>query len=217
MNRIAVYQKGAEPMRKKKIPKTATAVICCLLILAIPVQSHAFLDLSFDILSFGPFSLGIGIPIRGALGLIGAGLLVGAAICFFSGSSGGGAYAASYANAPPPVTHVRVTVKPGDHYRGDALEAVLLKKKVGLDEYDRIPLPGGKGYLYADYDSGKMIFTETDFEGYMYFHNEGKLTVWDVQDRPVLVFTMNEGQLLIVQEKSDRAEEVLHLLLGRKS
>ncbi len=203
-------------MMKKKKLKTFTAVVCCLLILSMPVQANAFLDLSFDILSFGPFSIGIGIPLRGALGLIGAGLLVGAAICFFSGGSGG-SYAASYASAPPPVTHVRVTVKPGDHYRGDALEAVLIKKKVGLDEYDRIPLPSGKGYLYADYESGKMLFCETDFEGYMYFHNEGKLTVWDAQDKPVLVFTMNEGQLLIVQEKSDRATEVLNLLIGRKS
>jgi len=133
-------------MMKKKKLKTVTTVVCCLLILSMPVQANAFLDLSFDIFSFGPFSIGIGIPLRGALGLIGAGLLVGAAICFFSGGSGG-SYAASYASAPPPPKHVRVTVKPGDHYRGDALEAVLIKKKVGLDEYDRIPLPRGKGVV----------------------------------------------------------------------
>ena len=215
-------------MKKRKL-KTVTAVVCCLIILAMPVQSHAFLDLSFDILSFGPLSLGLSIPLRGALGLIGAGLLVGSAICYFYASSEKNYTASytepspptkienSYTNAPSIVKHVRVTVKPGDHYRGYALEAVLIKKKVGLDELDRIPLPGGEGYLYADYESGKMLFCETDFKGYMYFHNEGKLTVWDAQDKPVLVFTMNEGQLLIVQEKSDRAEEVLNLLLGKKS
>ncbi|QTA79296.1 Uncharacterized protein dnl_15540 [Desulfonema limicola] len=206
-------------MQKKIKLKMVTACLCCVLVLSAPVQAYAFLDLSFDILSFGPLSLGFGIPLRGGvLGLLGAGLLVGAAISFFSGGSGSGySYAASYPNAPPPPKHVRVSMTPGDHYKGDALRSRLLMKEVGLDEYGRVSLPGGRGYLEVEQETGKMIFREAGFEGYMYYHNTPSLSVWDSQDNPVLVFTVNDDRLLIIQEKSEKASNVLQLVLGGKS
>ncbi|MDM8523515.1 hypothetical protein QUF80_09115 [Desulfococcaceae bacterium HSG8] len=53
--------------------------VICLMVLMIPIQAQAFLDLSFDIFSFGPFSIGIGIPLKGLLPILGGGLLAGAA------------------------------------------------------------------------------------------------------------------------------------------
>ena len=205
-------------MPNKNRLKTATVFLCCLIVLAAPVQAHAFISLSFDIISFGPFSLGIDIPIAGALGLLGMGLIAGAVISFFSGSSGSGcSYAASYPNAPPPTRHVRVSMTPGDHYQGDALRAKLIQKKVGINEYSRIYLSDNKGYLEIEEKTGKMIFREAGFEGYMYLHNTPSLSVWDSQDNPVLVFTVNEDKLLIIQEKSEKATKVLQLIVGGKS
>jgi len=192
------------------------SVMCCLMVLMIPAQTQAFLDLSFDILSFGPFSIGIGIPLKGVLPLLGAALVVGAAISFFSRGSSSGYYAASYSgSAPPPTRHVKVTISPKDHYKGVPLKIRLNHYKV-LDEENRILLHG-KGYLKVQYDSGRMIFKGADFEGYMLFHYNRSLTVWDTEDNPVLVLTLNEKKLLIIQEKSASGARVVQLLLGGKS
>ncbi|OQX14739.1 MAG: hypothetical protein BWK80_41565 [Desulfobacteraceae bacterium IS3] len=193
--------------------KVVVSVICCLTVLMIPFQAQAFLDLSFDILSFGPFSIGIGIPLRGLLPLLGAGLLVGAAISFFSGiGSSRGSYAASYPNSEPLTRHVKVTISSDEHYKGEPLRIRLNHHRV-LDEKDRIPLHSG-GWLEIQYDTGRMVFRGTDFEGYVLFHYNRSLSVWDRQDNPVLVLTLNEDKLLILQEKSAKGTEVSNLLLG---
>ncbi|MDM8556384.1 hypothetical protein QUF75_16800 [Desulfococcaceae bacterium HSG7] len=184
------------------------------MVLMIPAQSQAFLGLSFDILSFGPFSLGIDIPLKRALPLLGAISLVGAVISYFSRSGGGSSYAASYPNAAPLTRHVKLTINPEDHYKKMPLRIRLNHYKV-LDDNNRIPL-NGNGYLEVQYETGKMIFRDADFEGYMLFHYDRSLSVWDTQDNPVLVLTLDEKKLMIIQEKSASGSEVLQLLLGGK-
>ena len=207
-------------MRFSRKSRILTSLLCCTLVLALPLESHAFLDLSFDLFSFGPFSIGIGLPLRGLGGLLGLGLLAGAAISFFSGRSGGSggyAYSASYPNAPPATRHVKVSIKPDEHFKGQPLRIHLNHHKM-LNDRNRIPLPVS-GYLEVDFETGKMIFKGADFEGYMYFHYDRSLTVWDDQNKPVLVLTTiqeeeDKKRLLILQEKSEKAEKVLAILFG---
>lgn len=47
---------------KKKIIKPIS-ILSCLMILILPVQARAGIGLSFDLISFGPFSIGIDIPL----------------------------------------------------------------------------------------------------------------------------------------------------------
>ncbi len=193
--------------------RIGVSVMCCLMVLMIPVQAQAFIDLSFDILSFGPFSIGIGIPLKGVLPLLGAALVVGVAISFFSRGSSSGYYAALYSGSAPPTTrHVKVTISPEDHYKGTPLRIRLNHYQV-FDENNRIPLHG-KGYLKVQYDTGRMVFKGADFEGYMLFHYDRSLTVWDAEDNPVLVLTLNEKKFLIIQEKSASGSGAIKLLLG---
>ncbi len=195
--------------------RPVVSVMCCLMVLMIPAQSQAFLGLSFDILSFGPFSLGIDIPLKGAVALIGVGLLAGAVTSYFSRSGGGSfSYAASYPNAAPLTRHVKVTINPEDHYKEMPLRIRLNHYKV-LDDNNRIPL-NGNGFLEVQYETGKMVFRDTDFEGYMFFHYDRSLTVWDTQDNPLLVLKLNDKKLMIIQEKSASGSEALQLLLGGK-
>jgi len=200
--------------KKKRLFRLSVSVICCLMISMIPAQSQAFLGLSFDILSFGPFSLGIDIPLKGALPLFGGILLAGAVISYFSRNGGGSSYAASYPNAAPLTWHVKVTINPEDHYKEMPLRIRLNHYKV-LDDNNRIPL-NGNGYLEVQYKTGKMAFRDADFEGYMLFHYDRSLSVWDTQDNLVLVLTLDEKKLMIIQEKSASGSEVLQLLLGGK-
>ena len=201
--------------KKKSLFRLSASVMCCLLVLMIPAQSQAFLGLSFDILSFGPFSLGIDIPLKRLFPIVGVALMAGAVISYFSRSSGGGSsYAASYPNAEPLTRHVKVTINPEDHYKEMPLRIRLNHYKV-LDDNNRIPL-NGNGYLEVQYETGKMLFRDTDFEGYMLFHYDRSVSVWDTQDNPVLVLTLDEKKLMIIQEKSASGSEVLQLLLGGK-
>ncbi len=196
--------------------RTALTIVCCLMVVIIPVQSHALFGLSFDLFSFGPFSIGIDLPLKGVLGLVGGVMLAGAVISYFSGGSGY-AYSASYPNAPPPTRHVKVTIEPDEHFKGQPLRVHLNHHKL-LNHENQIPLPK-KGYLQVDFETGKMVFHGVDFNGYVYFHYNRSLTVWDDQNNPMLVLTTiqeNEDRerLLILQEKSEKAEKVVNILFG---
>jgi len=200
--------------RLKKIIK-GISILCCLMTLILPIQAQAGIGLSFDLISFGPFSIGIDIPLAPALALVGVVAAGAALISFFSRGSGGYSYAASHPSGEPPTTHVRVTVNPEDHYKGDALRIRLKHHKV-IDDNHRIALPK-KGFLEVQYDTGKMVFRGVEFDGYMYFHYNRSLTVWDNQNNPILVLTRDDdnSKLLILQEKSEKAARVLELVLGR--
>ncbi len=202
--------------RIKKIIK-GISILCCLMTLILPIQAQAGIGLSFDLISFGPFSIGIGIPLAPALALVGVVAAGAALISFFSRGSGGYSYAASHPSGEPPTTHVKVTVKPGEPFKGEPLKMILEDCNI-VDDKNRIALPK-KGFLEVQYDTGKMVFRDVDFKGYMYFDNTNSLTVWDNQDRPVLVLTKNDAvdkqKLLILQEKSDKGAIALELLLGR--
>lgn len=205
-------------MYRKKGIRSAAIIVCCFIIVILPAQSYALIGLSFDLFSFGPFSVGIDLPLKGVLGLVGGFLLAGAVISYFSGGSGS-SYSASYRNAPPPTRHVKVKIEPDEHFKGQPLRVHLNYHKL-LHQRNRIPLPE-KGYLQVDFETGKMVFHGVDFEGYMYFHYNRSLTVWDDQDNPMLVLTTfqeeeNRERLLILQEKSQKAEKVVAVLFGGK-
>jgi len=137
--------------------------MCCLMVLMIPAQSQAFLGLSCDILSFGPFSLGIDIPLKSAVALIGVGLVAGAVISFFSRGSGSGySYAASHSK--PLTRHVKVTINPKDPYKGEALKTILYHHQM-LDDNQYVPLDG-KAYLEVQDETGKMLFRNSDFDDF---------------------------------------------------
>jgi hypothetical protein len=164
------------------------SIVCCLLVLIAPVQAHAFIDLSFDILSFGPFSIGASIPLRGAAGLLGAFVLAGAVISFFSGGS-----SASYSGpAGPVITNVRVTIKADDHYERGPMRI----KFSDIIKDDKIPLPMG-GYLEIQED-GKMVFTGVDFLGYAYLHYDRAMTVWNDRDELMVALAIRDGRLMII-------------------
>ena len=185
--------------------KTALSIVSILLCLMVPVQAQALIDIGFDILSAGPFSVGVGIPLRGALGLFGAAALIGAAICFFSDDG----YSAYYPGPRPPViTKVRVTIEPDEHYPGDPLRI----KFRDIIRDDRIWLPAG-GYLEVQ-DNGNMVFRNTDFNGYARLHYNRSLTIWDQEDTLMMVLTISEGRLIVVQKKLMESERLLKVLFG---
>ncbi len=181
-------------------------VVCCLFVLIAPVQeAHAFIDLSFDILSFGPFSIGASIPLRGAAGLLGAVVVAGAVISFFSGSG----YAASYSGpAKPVIKNVRVSIKADDHYTRGPMRI----KFRDIIKEDKIPLPMG-GYLEIQED-GKMVFADVDFSGYAYLHYDRAMTVWNDRDELMVALAIRDGRLMIIQEKLQQAHQVVKLLFG---
>lgn len=195
-------------IRKKA---AGVGVLCCLLVLCMPSSGDAFIGLSFDIISFGPLSLGIDVFSLGGggvLGLIGGALLVGAVVAFFSGGSSH-AYSASYSGQTEPViTHVRVTVDPEDHYRGEPLRI----KFNDVIQDSRLRLPEG-GWLEV-MDDGKMVFKNTAFDGYALLHYDRTLSVWDAQGVVHAVLTVNQDRLLVLQEKTERAAQVVAILLG---
>ncbi len=186
--------------------KTAVSIVCILLCLLIPVQAQALIDIGFDILSVGPFSIGFGIPLRGGvLGLLGLGALVGGVICFLSGDG----FSASYSGPRQPIiTKVRVTIDPDEHYPGEPLRIKF--HDIIID--DKIPLPMG-GYLEVR-DDGNMVFRGTDFEGYARLHYNRSLTVWDNEDTLLMVLTIDDGRLIVVQKKLMGSDRLLKLLFG---
>jgi hypothetical protein len=186
--------------------KTTLSIVCIVLCLMIPVQAQALIDIGFDILSVGPLSVGIGLPLRGgALGLLGAAALIGAAICIFSDDG----YSAYYPGPRQPViTKVRVTIEPDEYYPGDPLRI----KFHDIIRDDRIWLPMGE-YLEVQ-DDGNMLFRETDFNGYARLHYNRSLTIWDQDDTLLMVLTVNEGRLIVVQKKLTESDRLLKLLFG---
>ncbi len=210
-------------MRNWKRHTRLVALFCVLLIL-VPGQASAGLGISFDLVSVGPFSLGIGIPLRGALPLLGI-LAAGAVVVSFFSGSGHRSYSTSYRGGES-VTAVRqtISVSPDDHLRGRSLRMRLSEYPWFEGEWfeeRRIPLPGA-AYLEIQ-ENGRMTFRECGFEGYVYWLYDGSFTVWDEAGKPVLILKPNwtaEGSdepfTLLLLEQSTRSAQVLNLLFGRE-
>ncbi|MFP4310116.1 MAG: hypothetical protein ACLFRG_14305 [Desulfococcaceae bacterium] len=194
----------------------AVCLLCCFLVAFGPVNANALgLGLSFDVLSIGPFSLGLDLLSIGGggaaagaglgiLGLLGGALLAGAFFAFFSGTGH-----ASYSGpAPPVITHLRVTIDPEGHYPGRPLEM----KFHDVIHDGRLELPG-PAYLEV-MDDGKMVFRDSLFEGHVLLHFDRSLSVWDADGDLACVLTVNENRLLVLQEKSDRATLAVAVLFG---
>lgn len=210
--------------------RVLVAVMCCILILSLPLQSSA-LDFSFDILSVGPFSLEKTIKGSTASEIFGGLALAGMVISFFSKPDRGNKsressrrYYTSYSNdynyhtsecytppKPKPLPkRITVEIDPNDHMEKRPFR---MKYHDILDANDQIALTHG-GYLQLQ-DDGKMVFNETNFEGYMYLHYNKTLSVWDNEDNPILVLSIDdENYLWVIQHDSETAAQVFEILLG---
>src|SRR4029077_14297573 len=121
---------------------TSIVVLLLIVLLVSPGTCNASVGISFDILSVGPFSLGVDIPWRIALPLDGL-LLVGKVVfSFFSPHEEGYAtyrYEASH-QAGAPVTRMlwsTFSINPQDHLRGEPIRM----KYYDLVREGRIALP----------------------------------------------------------------------------
>lgn len=188
----------------------AVVLLGSLLMFSAPASIDAGgLGLSFDIISVGPISLGVGIPVRaGGLVLLGGAFLVGKLVTSFFGRSSRRSYRASHPTGE--VTSFRVTISPDDNMPADVMEI----KFADVFRERRLDLP--RGYV-AIQDDGRMVFHDAGFEGYMYLQYDRTLTVWDTSDNPVVVITRHgEGTLLLCEEEG-QAARVLESLMGEAS
>ncbi len=80
------------------------------------------------------------------------------------------------------------------------------------DENDRIPLYG-KGSPEVEYETGKMVFRNTDSEA-MCFSLQPLSDRMGQPGQSCSASDLNEKKLLIIQEKSENGSRVSQLLLG---
>lgn len=182
-----------------------------------PAPANAGLGISFDLVSVGPFSVGIDIPVSGALPLLGAVAVGAVVVAFFKGI--GSLFRASYGGGGGSGISQRISVNPDDRVAGRPLT-------IRLSQYDwfeegKIPLPSG-GHLSIEAD-GKMVFEGSEFEGYAYLYYDDTFTVWDPDDKPVVVIKPEwraaeraEPATLLLVEESERGRRVVELLFGRE-
>lgn len=188
-------------------------VLCVTLTLSSPPLSAFDFGLSVEIASWGPVSLSVPIPVRGAAAIVG-GLIVGGAalIAYFSDrGSSGSSYWASYPGAEslPPARRVTVRLEADDRIPGPALRARFPK---AFDEWDRLALK--KGFLRLQRD-GRMVFEGAGFEGYAEIHADETFAVWEATGKPVVLLKPQHPRskgLYILMERTVRARRVLSIL-----
>ncbi len=189
--------------------------IICFVIFFAPMQSRAKVGISFDILSIGPFSIGIKVPMSGVLKLLtGTIAITEVLVSYFSPINKGSnthAYIASYpeenGSHKSKKTNFHFTIEPDEYMKGKPLR--IKYHDIIVD--DKILL--SKGFLSIE-DDGKMVFNGVDFKGYMHLHYNKKLSVWDEQNNLLLVLAIEDGhKILILQEESSSVSHVLKAIL----
>ncbi len=180
-------------------------VTLAVLITVFPTQrALGDVSVSFNVISYGPFSVGIDVPIGS--------ILKGASEFFLSLFGGSGNVYDGFRDAtgssplPPPFV---VTIRPEDYLNG---RVIRMTYSTIVKDDDLVLACGLSLRIESD---GKLRFQRPTFKGYARLDYNGTLSVWNESDTIVLVVTRRDQSTFILQRKSAEGETVINLLFGQ--
>jgi hypothetical protein len=207
-------------MNRRRFSRTIDCSFIIALLLQKEVRSEFGFGFGFDIFSWGPFSLEIGVSLPAAI-LFGSALLLGE-VSSFSDSSHTNHYSASYEpprsnpEPRPEPKKVKLKIETIEIRSSDVVNRNTLRiiYRHNLDENDNILLGESNGYLSLQED-GRMVFKNSPFQGYLYLHNDNKISVFDQRGNPVLIVKpKGKNRVAVLLRRGRNNDDITCLLFG---
>lgn len=196
----------AEEASLKTFRRRAVSCIVGLALLIAPAtQARPNVGLSIEVFSWGPVSLSVGTPLRGAGALIGGLALVGSAVAYLVRGRGTSSYHAEFSGATSS-DRFSISIRPDDRVSANVMR--IRYHDVILN--NRVSLVGG-GYLSLE-DDGRLVFRDSAFAGYLSKQHDGTIAVCTNDHRLVLALVPRNETSILLLEKSDQSALVLRLL-----